>query len=67
MRLVAEQAAQAMGFHNWMATTRPDVVSNTDRIIGNTRARVMAQARRLAYLWLGRRMSKAVKTDAASV
>ncbi|PXA70119.1 glycosyltransferase family 2 protein [Cryobacterium arcticum] len=67
VRLVAEQAAQAIGFHNWMAKTRPDVVSNTDRLIGNTRARVMAQARRLAYIWLGRRMSKAVKPDAASV
>jgi glycosyltransferase involved in cell wall biosynthesis len=65
VRLVAEQAAQAMGFHNWMAETRPDVVSGTDRLIGNTRARVMAQVRRLAYIWLGRRMSKAVKTDAA--
>ncbi|WEO78131.1 glycosyltransferase family A protein [Cryobacterium sp. SO2] len=66
VRLVAEQAAQAMGFHNWMAATRPDVVSGTDRLIGNTRARVMAQARRLAYIWLGRRMSKAVKADAAN-
>ena len=66
VRLVAEQAAQAMGFHNWMAETRPDVVSGADRAIGNTRARVMAQVRRLAYLWLGRRMSKAVKADAAA-
>jgi glycosyltransferase involved in cell wall biosynthesis len=65
VRLVAEQAAQAMGFHNWMAQTRPDVVSAADRVIGNTRARVMAQVRRLAYIWLGRRMSKAVKADAA--
>ncbi|MBG6058525.1 glycosyltransferase involved in cell wall biosynthesis [Cryobacterium sp. MP_M5] len=67
VRLVAEQATQAMGFHNWMAETRPDVVSRTDRLVGNTRARVMAQVRRLAYLWLGRRMSKAVKPRAAGV
>jgi len=66
VRLVAEQAEQAIGFHNWMAKTRPDVVSATDRRIGNTRARVMAQVRRLAYIWLGRRMSKAVTTDAAA-
>ena len=66
VRLVAEQAEQAIGFHNWMAKTRPDVVSGTDRRIGNTRARVMAQVRRLAYIWLGRRMSKAVTTDAAA-
>ncbi|ASD21196.1 glycosyl transferase [Cryobacterium sp. LW097] len=66
VRLVAEQAEQAIGFHNWMAKTRPDVVSSTDRRIGNTRARVMAQVRRLAYIWLGRRMSKAVTTDAAA-
>ena len=66
VRLFAEQAEQAIGFHNWMAKTRPDVVSATDRRIGNTRARVMAQVRRLAYIWLGRRMSKAVTTDAAA-
>ena len=66
VRLVAEQAEQAIGFHNWMAKTRPDVVSATDRRIGNTRARMMAQVRRLAYIWLGRRMSKAVTTDAAA-
>ena len=66
VRLVAEQAEQAIGFHNWLATTRPDVISATDRRIGNTRARVMAQVRRLAYVWLGRRMSKAVTTDAAA-
>lgn len=66
VRLVAEQAEQAIGFHNWLAKTRPDVISATDRMIGNTRARVMAQARRLAYIWLGRRMSKAVTTDAAA-
>lgn len=65
VRLVAEQAEQAIGFHNWMAQTRPDVVSGTDRRIGNTRARVMAQVRRVAYIWLGRRMSKAVTADAA--
>ncbi|TFC05471.1 glycosyltransferase family 2 protein [Cryobacterium adonitolivorans] len=65
VRLVAEQAEQAIGFHNWVAKTRPDVVSGTDRMIGNTRARVMAQVRRLAYIWLGRRMSKAVTADAA--
>jgi glycosyltransferase involved in cell wall biosynthesis len=66
VRLVAEQAAQAMGFHNWMAETRPDVVSNADRVLGNTRARIMAQVRRLAYVWLSRRMSKVVKADAAA-
>ncbi|WP_241992480.1 glycosyltransferase family 2 protein [Cryobacterium lactosi] len=66
VRLVAEQAEQAIGFHNWLAKTRPDVISATDRRIGNTRARVMAQVRRLAYIWLGRRMSKAVTTDAAA-
>jgi len=66
VRLVNEQAEQAIGFHNWVAQTRPDVVSGFDRRIGNTRARIMAQVRRLAYLWLGRRMSKAVKADAAA-
>jgi putative flippase GtrA len=64
VRLVADQAAQAIGFHNWMHEARPDLVSRVDCVVGNMRARVMAQVRRLAYLWLGRRMSKSVNTGA---
>lgn len=64
VRLMNDQAKQATGFHDWMAQSRPDVVSATDRVIGNVRARMLAQVRRLAYAWLGRRMSKSVNTDA---
>lgn len=67
VRLLADQAAQAMSFHSWMRETRPDVLSGVDVLVGNFRARVMGQVRRLAYIWLGRRMSKAEGTsDAAS-
>ena len=64
VRLVNEQAEQAIGFHTWMRESHPSVLSNLDLRVGNVRARVMAQVRRLAYIWLGRRMSKAVALDA---
>lgn len=66
VRLVNEQAEQAVGFHNWMHKTHPGVLSTRDLRLGNLRARLMAQARRVAYLWLGRRMSKAVVADASA-
>jgi len=65
VRLVNEQAEQAIGFHNWMRHTHPEVLSSRDLRLGNLRARLMAQVRRVAYLWLGRRMSKAVVADAS--
>jgi len=58
VRLVAQQAAQATAFHDWLREIRPDVVSSSDLVVGNMRARAMARARRLAYSWLRRRMSR---------
>lgn len=55
--LVAQQATQAIGFHNWLRANHPDVVSGGDVLSGNLKARLMARARRLSYRVLERRMS----------
>ena len=57
--LAAEQSRQARGFHARLHETRPDVVSAADRRLGDLRARVVAQTRRLAYVVLKRRMTAA--------
>lgn len=54
--LVAEQAAQAHGFHAWLRATHPDAISELDRRWGDVRASLMARARRLSYRVLKRRM-----------
>jgi glycosyltransferase involved in cell wall biosynthesis len=56
VRLVKEQAAQAVAFHEALRARDPSLLSAWDVQVGNAMARVMAQARRLAYLWLRRRM-----------
>lgn len=50
------QAAQSIGFHHWMREHAPDVITRTDVRIGDTRARVNAQLRRLTFALLKRRM-----------
>jgi len=54
--LAAEQSGQARGFHAELHRDRPDVVSAADRRLGDVRARVVAQLRRLVYVVLRRRM-----------
>ena len=54
--LVREQSSQARGFHAWLRTQHPDVVSAADTRIGDLRAAGMARARRLSYRLLERRM-----------
>lgn len=54
--LVREQSAQARGFHAWLRTEHPDVVSAADVRVGDVRAAAMARARRLSYRLLERRM-----------
>ena len=54
--LVREQAEQAAGFHAWLHTEHPEVVSKADVRIGDLRAAVMARARKLSYRLLKRRM-----------
>lgn len=66
VRLASEQARQAAEFHNHLAETMPEVVSRTDALVGNTRARLMAQARRIAYLVLGSRRMGADSVEPSS-
>lgn len=54
--LVHEQSAQARGFHSWLHTEHPEVVSASDVRMGNLRAGLMARARRVSYRLLKRRM-----------
>jgi len=56
VRLAREQSSQVIGFHHRLADDASGLLSRTDLIRGDTRARGMAYARRLAYLWVGRRM-----------
>lgn len=56
VRLVKEQAEQAVAFHQALRVRDPSLLSALDVRVGNTMARLMAQARRMAYLWLRRRM-----------
>jgi glycosyltransferase involved in cell wall biosynthesis len=56
VNLVREQSAQVVGFHHRLADDTPGLLSGTDLFRGDLRARGMAYARRLTYIWLGRRM-----------
>jgi len=57
VRLAREQSRQVIGFHHLLAANEPGLLSRTDLLRGDARARGMAYARRLAYLWVGRRMT----------
>lgn len=59
VRLMNDQAQQAIDFHNALAAADPQLLSPMTLRLGNLKARLMAQARRLTYLWLGRRMGAA--------
>jgi glycosyltransferase involved in cell wall biosynthesis len=54
--LAREQSRQVIGFHHLLASQVPGLLSRTDLLRGDARARAMAYARRLAYIWVGRRM-----------
>jgi len=56
VNLAREQSTQVIGFHQELAARAPALLSRTDLVRGNTRARAMAYTRRLAYIWVGRRM-----------
>ena len=59
VRLMNDQARQAIDFHNSLAASHPGLLSPAALTLGNLKARLMAHARRLTYLWLGRRMGSA--------
>ena len=56
VHLAREQSNQVVGFHHSLAEDAPGLLSRADLLRGDARARAMAYARRLAYLWVGRRM-----------
>lgn len=56
VRLAAEQRRQAAAFHARVRAEYPHVLSRADVAVGDAMAGVAAVQRRLAYLWLGRRM-----------
>ena len=56
VHLAREQSRQVIGFHHRLADDVSGLLSRTDLLRGDARARGMAYARRLAYLWVGRRM-----------
>ncbi len=56
VRLVKQQSSQAIAFHEDFHARYPDLLSKAQLRRGNRRATWMAYARRLAYLWLRRRM-----------
>jgi hypothetical protein len=59
VRLAREQSDQVIGFHHRLAGDASGLLSRTDLFRGDARARAMAYARRLAYIWVGRRMHAA--------
>lgn len=54
--LVDEQTAEARAFHAWLHDEHPEIVTEADRRMGDIRAGLMAQARRISYRVLKRRM-----------
>jgi glycosyltransferase involved in cell wall biosynthesis len=56
VHLAREQSDQVIGFHRQLADDEPGLLSRTDLLRGNAMARGTAYARRLAYVWVGRRM-----------
>jgi glycosyltransferase involved in cell wall biosynthesis len=55
--LARQQSRQAVAFHHELAEAVPGLLSAGDLRLGDARARGMAVARRLAYVYLRRRMS----------
>lgn len=59
VNLTKKQAEQVIGMHHDLAESYPGLLSQRDLVVGDARARLMAHARRLTYLALGRRMRAA--------
>ncbi len=56
VRLMRQQSQQAIAFHESFAREHPGLATRAQIRRGNLKARMMAWARRLAYVWLRRRM-----------
>jgi len=57
VHLARQQSDQVIGFHHQLANEAPGVLSRADLWRGDAMARAMAYVRRLAYVWVGRRMN----------
>lgn len=64
VNLAKHQSDQVVAFHERLAAANPGLLSRADLTRGNTLARGMAVMRRLAYVWLGRKMHADPSTDA---
>jgi len=56
VHLARQQSSQVVRFHHQLADEVPGLLSRADLWRGDAMARVMAYVRRLAYIWVGRRM-----------
>jgi glycosyltransferase involved in cell wall biosynthesis len=56
VHLAREQSGQVIGFHHRLSDDAPGLLSRMDLLRGDATARGMAFVRRLAYLWVGRRL-----------
>jgi glycosyltransferase involved in cell wall biosynthesis len=56
VHLARAQSDQVIAFHHRLADGTPGLLSRADLVRGDLRARGMAYARRMAYVWMGRRM-----------
>jgi hypothetical protein len=59
VHLARNQSDQVIAFHHTLAEDAPGLLSRTDLLRGDAKARAMAYARRLAYIWMRRRMHSA--------
>ena len=56
VRLARHQSRQVVDFHRRLADDEPGLLSSADLRRGEVMSRAMAYVRRLAYVWVGRRM-----------
>ena len=56
VHLARQQSRQVIDFHRRLADDEPGLLSRADLRRGEVMSRAMAYVRRLAYVWLGRRM-----------
>ncbi len=54
--LAKMQSEQAIAFHRKLQRKYPKLISRSDLLLGNFKARIMALGRRAIYFWLARRM-----------
>jgi glycosyltransferase involved in cell wall biosynthesis len=57
VQLARQQSDQVVAFHHRLAAENPGLLSRSDLLVGDSRARAMAYVRRLAYIWLGRKLT----------